>query len=966
MSDTNDRNASPKRPHATLDLKATDVTPPEDGAERDALPPPSSETTGTSEEPAPEAAASEPSEPVAQAPAQQGSSFGRLLSHLAAGIVGGGLVYAGSAYLPLPGMPSPERTAQLEARLAALEDASKTGLSDALKTSNERLQKLEQLGRSVADLSDKVSKDSAALDEKIANSNARKEDRAEIAKLEERLRMIAEGANATDGRVPQLAAVTGKIADLENTIASQIAALRKTIPADVEARVAAAEEASQTAKSGTTRLDRDVAQLRGETAKLGQRAEGADAEAKRLAAAVEAAKTETGKLSSAVAELRTMVENKVAKPQDVSAAVAPVASKLSSLEGKLEDVVKSEDDRKANAERIVLALELGNLKRAIDRGQPYAAELQDVKKTAAGTKLDLSGLDKYKDSGIATLADLKQQFRPVIAAVLDADLEPADGSVLDRLYAGAKSIVRVRKVSTDPNDTSAEAVIGAWKHPSKQGSSPPSSKKRRPCRSAHQHRCRTGSTRCAHVIRPTSLWLKSRASSRPRSRARRQLLLNPHPKPSRQTESIRAMVRLVLYIAGIALVAAGLSWLADRPGTLLVTWQGYEIETSVFRAVVMLGVIVATLVLAWSIFRQIWSSPAVLSQFLTRRRQKRGLDAISSGMIAIGAGDRATAVRYAQQARKSLPHEPLTHLLRAQAAQLSGDKATARRIFEAMLASPETEQLGLRGLYVEAQREGEAEAQRQFAERALTLNPKLSWPVEGLFDLQVKAGDWAGALQTLAAGKKNGLIDKGLADRRRAVLLTAQAQALEEDRPDQALPLAVEAHALAPSLIPAAAIAGRILAAKGQTGKVTKIIQKTWVRAPHPELATAYAFARIGDSPRDRLVRVKQLAQLAPNSIESWIAVASAAIEAKDYDEARRALDPFTDERLTRRVATLLARIEAEESGDKGRAREWLARAASAPRDAAWTADGVVAERMGACFAGDGRTRCLRLARAGG
>ncbi len=28
MSDTNDRNASPKRPHATLDLKATDVTPP--------------------------------------------------------------------------------------------------------------------------------------------------------------------------------------------------------------------------------------------------------------------------------------------------------------------------------------------------------------------------------------------------------------------------------------------------------------------------------------------------------------------------------------------------------------------------------------------------------------------------------------------------------------------------------------------------------------------------------------------------------------------------------------------------------------------------------------------------------------------------------------------------------------------------------------------------------------------------
>jgi HemY protein len=40
-----------------------------------------------------------------------------------------------------------------------------------------------------------------------------------------------------------------------------------------------------------------------------------------------------------------------------------------------------------------------------------------------------------------------------------------------------------------------------------------------------------------------------------------------------------------------------------------------------------------------------------------------------------------------------------------------------------------------------------------------------------------------------------------------------------------------------------------------------------------------------------------------------------------------------------------LARVEAEESGDKGRAREWLARAVTAPRDAAWIADGVTSDR---------------------
>ena len=405
------------------------------------------------------------------------------------------------------------------------------------------------------------------------------------------------------------------------------------------------------------------------------------------------------------------------------------------------------------------------------------------------------------------------------------------------------------------------------------------------------------------------------------------------------------MMRLVLFLIIVLVLATGLAWLADRPGTLLINWQDYVIETSVFRAAVMLAALAAAIVLVWSIMRQIWSSPAVLSHYLTRRRQRRGLDALSSGMIAIGAGDRAMATRYALQARKSLPNEPLTHLLRAQAAQLTGDKATARRIFEAMLATPDTEQLGLRGLFLEAGREGERVAQHQFAERAVKLNPKLSWPVEALFDLECKEGDWAGALETLAIARRHGHIERATGDRRRAVLLTAQAQAVEEANPDTALTLALEAHSLAPDLVPAAAIAGRLLASRGNTSRAAKILQKTWSKAPHPDLATAYAYARIGDSPRDRLDRVKQLAALNPYSIEGPIAVAIAAIEAREYDEARSALAPYLETGLTRRAAALMARIEGEQHGDKGRMREWLARAVNAPRDPAWTADGVVSDR---------------------
>ena len=404
------------------------------------------------------------------------------------------------------------------------------------------------------------------------------------------------------------------------------------------------------------------------------------------------------------------------------------------------------------------------------------------------------------------------------------------------------------------------------------------------------------------------------------------------------------MLRLVVYFLVIAALAAVLSWLADNPGSIIVNWQGYIWNTDVFELAIILSVLSALTILLWTALRSIWQSPAAIGNFFNRRREKRGLEALSSGMIAIGAGDRSLATRYAIQARKSLPNEPMTHLLRAQAAQLAGDRSTSRRIFEAMLASPDTEALGLRGLFLEAEKEGEKEAARQFAERAVKLNPKLSWPVDALFDIQCRSSDWDGALETLAVARKHGHIEKPAADRRRAVLLAGQAQDAEDNDPERAMNLALEANKLAPNLVPAAAVAGRLLASRGSTPRATKVLQQAWRKSPHPDLAVAYAYARLGDSPRDRLERVKQLAALTPNVSESPIAVANAAIEAREFDVARQALEPLTEGRLSQRVCTLMARIEGEQHNNAGAVREWLARAVNAPRDPAWTADGVVSD----------------------
>ena len=229
-----------------------------------------------------------------------------------------------------------------------------------------------------------------------------------------------------------------------------------------------------------------------------------------------------------------------------------------------------------------------------------------------------------------------------------------------------------------------------------------------------------------------------------------------------------------------------------------------------------------------------------MAAYMQERRRRQGFDALSRGLLAIGVGDRRQAQRYASVARRNLPNEPLTALLKAQAAQLKGDRASARRTFEAMLDRPETELLGLRGLFLEAKRGNDNDAARALAEQAVRTDPQAGWSVNALFDMQARAGDWEGALATLAVARKHGNVEADMALRRRAVLLTAEARDLESSQPDKALALANEALRLAPSLIPAAEIAGTAARLQGreQAGEPP--------RRPHLE-------ARAPSRPRHRL-----------------------------------------------------------------------------------------------------------------
>jgi hypothetical protein len=487
------------RPHATLDLKATEVTPPaakpEPGKAEPAKPevaeasakakatasstaatPPTgaagakpgaaSANPATGAKDAKPAGAPPPS-PAAARPAPRG--YGGFFTHVAAGLAGGIVALLAAEMLAqqlgFATADRPEQVTALEQRLAALESNTQgqrtisPDVADRLTAAETKLGKLEQLDANV----DGISKKQGQLDEglneikdKIGTDSGETGSAARIAKLEEQLSLMSSAAESDpqSGRLPQLAAITGKLADLESTMANQLNALRRSVAAEFDTRLASAAEAGQTARSGTQRMDRELSTLKAESAEMSSGLTALKADSDRAMASLKTTQEEIKRLK---ADLDTRLAT-FAKPEDVSTAVGPLSGKLAALQQDVQGVIKSEGDRRTTAERIVLSLELANLKRAIDRGNAYAPELEQARKVA-GTNVDLAPLERFALEGVPTPTELRAQFKPIAFKIIDAEEQPADASIMDRLLAGASSVVRVRRTVHSPDDKSIEATV---------------------------------------------------------------------------------------------------------------------------------------------------------------------------------------------------------------------------------------------------------------------------------------------------------------------------------------------------------------------------------------------------------------------------------------------------------------------------------------------------------------------------
>lgn len=401
------------------------------------------------------------------------------------------------------------------------------------------------------------------------------------------------------------------------------------------------------------------------------------------------------------------------------------------------------------------------------------------------------------------------------------------------------------------------------------------------------------------------------------------------------------MIRILTFIILVVAAAAAVTALANVPGRAVIQFGNTEFST---YSALLFGLIAAGAFLLVGVtlfFSGLFRLPKALARRNRERRREKGLLALTRGLEAVAAGDAGDAQRHAKVASKQLQSEAgLTRLLTAQAAQLAGDETTAEENFAAMLEAPETEFLGLRGLYLQAMKSGDHKEAREYAERAFRLRPGTEWAYQSVYSLQLERGAWAEAREALLKAQQHGHEAGESARRREAALLTAMAYEAEAaDDTDTARRHALEALRKAPSFAPAATLAARLEADAGRRSKGGKILDEAWSTAPHPALAKTMGQLYEDSTPERRAERLKKMAETNPSADESRLLIAEQENALGDYAAARDRLEPLMTRAPRARSFAAMATAVRGLYGAEA-AQVWLDRAAAAPLDPVPGADG--------------------------
>ena len=408
-----------------------------------------------------------------------------------------------------------------------------------------------------------------------------------------------------------------------------------------------------------------------------------------------------------------------------------------------------------------------------------------------------------------------------------------------------------------------------------------------------------------------------------------------------------SLIKVLIFVAIIAALGLGASYLIETEGGVQVTIAGIEytfgpLESVLALLILLVGLWIVLKIASFlvALLRFLAGDETALSRYFDRSRERRGYRALSESLMALASGEGKAAISKAQKAEKLLAKPEITNIITAQAAEMAGDTKLAADAYKKLLTDKTTRFVGVRGILKQKLAEDDKETALKLAEKAFELKPRHEEVQDILLRLQAEAHDWKGARNTLNAKLKSGSLPRDVYTRREAVLALSEAQdILDGDASIESREAAIAANKKSPDLIPASVMAARSYIKQDNPKYAARILKKTWSVHPHPDLAAAFAEIAPNETAAERVDRFKVLTDVNPDDPETKMLAAELLIAAEDFPAARRALGDLVETNPNVRVLTMMAAIERGLGAPEAEVRAWLGKAVTAPRGTRWVCD---------------------------
>ncbi|MDR7033991.1 phage tail protein [Mesorhizobium sp. BE184] len=257
------------------------------------------------------------------------------------------------------------------------------------------------------------------------------------------------GVLGAPGNGVSLEGVNGEISSLKSQVADLRAASAND---DGTAQVSSLASALDQVKADLATLKTKVGQGGGETglSALGGKVAEVEAAVAALRQQGNAAPVDLGPVNEKIAALDALVKSAGEAATTQEGRLAALEQSVSQLSSKV--------DAQASQPKVALAIAASALKAALDRGAPFAAEL-DTFAAILPNAPEIAPLRAFAEKGVPTRAEIATQADAAATAMVAADVPVSeDAGVFARLMTSAESLVKVRPVGAVAGEGVPETV----------------------------------------------------------------------------------------------------------------------------------------------------------------------------------------------------------------------------------------------------------------------------------------------------------------------------------------------------------------------------------------------------------------------------------------------------------------------------------------------------------------------------